>query len=279
VSAPVFINERLLERARRDDAILVHPHVQRTGGGTIRRQALAKVYGARHVYSRMFRDPVKPWGKLTDADLEGCRAYTDLEIFKPIELRRPYAGLASLRHPLYRAISLYGLARVLETHRHHELAMNVSLEEFYRRASDESPEYFRELQSRRICSRADAKQAVETLMEHFVGAGFTNELATFLSTLGSALDWPALDIHSVPPDEERYASVVTPALRAMVLDQNREDLALYETMRKGPPYTPPPRSWKAGVSRLAETGRRKYRWFKRRLAFATAKPALPMAFS
>ncbi|HEY1706697.1 MAG TPA: hypothetical protein VGG10_00420 [Rhizomicrobium sp.] len=266
MTSPHFINEPLLKIARRKDAILMHPHAQRTGGGTIRRQVLAKLFGQNHVYSRMFRDSVKPWSKLTDRDLEGCRAYTDLENFKEIRLSRPYTGLASLRHPLYRAISLYGLVRGLETHRHHELAMHVSLEEFYRRASAENPEYFRDLQSRRICRRADAKQAVETLKLHFVGVGFTNQLPAFVSALGTALGWPQLDIHDVAPDEERYAAVVTPALRDMVLDQNREDLALYETMQKGPPYTPPPRSWKASVNRLAEKGRRTYRRIGRRLS-------------
>jgi hypothetical protein len=140
--------------------------------------------------------------------------------------------------------------------------MRAPLEEFYRRASEENPDYFQNLQCRRICRRADAKLAVETLKEHFVGVGFTSRLPSFVSEIGEALGWPEMRLRAVPPDEERYAAVATPALRDMVLDQNREDLALVETMEKGPPYAPPPRSWNANMGRVTERAR----WLVRRVS-------------
>lgn len=260
-----FLNEKLIATAAREDALIMHPHAQRTGGGTIRRFVLGKQFGTAHVYSRMFQDDVKPWRRLTDADLTGFRAYTDLQNFKDIPLRRPIVGLASLRHPLYRAISLYGLVRSKPDHRHHELAMNVSLEEFYRRASEENPDYFRELQCRRICHRANARLAVETLLERFVGVGFTNHLSAFVPALSAALGWRDLEVHNVAPDEERYASVVTPELRAMVLDQNPNDLVLYETMVAGAPHRIPARSWGDEIVRLGDKVRSKVRRVARRL--------------
>jgi hypothetical protein len=260
-----FLNEKLIGTARGEDALIMHPHAQRTGGGTIRRLVLARQFGTAHVYSRMFQDDAKPWRRLTDADLAGYRAFTDLDNFRNIHLARPVVGLALLRHPLYRAISLYGLVRSKPDHRHHELAMNVSLEEFYRRASEDNPRYFRELQCRRISRRANARLAIETLNECFIGVGFTNHLSGFVPALAAALGWRSLQVGSVAPDEERYARVVTPKLREMVLDQNPNDLMLFETMMAGAPYTIPARSWGDDILRFGGKLRRSARKVARRL--------------
>src|SRR5580692_3004325 len=54
-----FINEKLLGRTRAPEALIVHPHAQRTGGNTMRRLVLARLFGPEHVYSRMYKkEPV-----------------------------------------------------------------------------------------------------------------------------------------------------------------------------------------------------------------------------
>jgi hypothetical protein len=38
------------------------------------------------------------------------------------------------------------------------------------------------------------------------------------------------------PDAERYGSAITPAFRTMVVEDNAEDLVLFDAMANGPPY-------------------------------------------
>jgi hypothetical protein len=230
---PYFLNSELLPAARGGDALIVHPHTQRTGGNTIRRKVLEAVYGRSRVYNDFNVRDARKWPDLTDADLEGCRAFTGHFDFRDNGLKRPVFPVAVLRHPVYRAVSLYHFIKKKDTHRHHALALQCGMEEFYRRASAETPGYFRELQCRRICSHPDARVALELVNTRYLGVAFTEHLDQFVAALGAALEWPPVPVDSMPPDAERYDSEVTPSFRALVLEQNAEDLALYEAIANG----------------------------------------------
>lgn len=230
---PYFLNSILVPAARDTSALIVHPHTQRTGGNTIRRKVLESVYGRSRVYNDFNVGQAKKWPDLSDADLDGFRAFTGHFDFRDNGLKRPVFPIAVLRHPVYRAVSLYHFIRKKDTHRHHALALACGMEEFYRRASAETPSYFRELQCRRICSHPDARMALEFINTRYLGVAFTEHLDQFVSALGTALEWQKITVESMPPDAERYDAEVTPSFRALVLEQNAEDLALYEAVANG----------------------------------------------
>jgi hypothetical protein len=235
--ATFFINDRLAARAGDENALLVHPHAQRTGGNTLRRLVLEKAYGRERIYSRMYRQEPVIWKDITDAELIGMRAFADHFDFRDNKVTRPLLPVAVLRHPLYRAVSLYHFVARKKKHKDHALAQGNDLETFYRLASERNPRYYCNLQCRRICNVEDARVALETLDAKFLGAGFTEHLHEFVAALGELLGWPAMDVRDAEPDAARYDPLITPSFRDRVLADNAEDLILYETMRNGPPYT------------------------------------------
>jgi hypothetical protein len=198
---------------------------------------LGEALGKEHVYCRSRNGAVK-WRELTARDLEGFGAVTDHFDFRDnSRIGRPLLPIAVIRHPLYRAVSLYHFVRRKKAHREHELAMTLGLEEFYRTASAANPRYYRNLQCRRIAGVDDARVALERIEARFLGVGFTEHLGAFASALADTMGWPRPAIEEGEPDAPRYDAEMTPSFREVVLKQNAQDLALYETMRDGPPYT------------------------------------------
>ena len=208
----------------------------RIGGKTLRDRVLAAVFGADRVYGRFGVPGAKRWPRLAEGDLEGFRAVSDHFDFRPRRFARPCLPVALLRHPLYRAASLYGFVGKSEGHALQALARDHDLEEFYRRGRDALPRYFRNLQCRSVCGIDDARIALDTILADYLGAGFTERLDAFANTLGGALGWPVLDIRGMASDAERYGGMITPRFRTMVLEDSAEDLALFEAMANGPPY-------------------------------------------
>lgn len=237
-----FINARLLPGAADPDALIMHPHIQRTGGGAFRKRVLVPVLGSDRIYGRPFLRQVKPWKALSDGDLVPYRAYMDFSDYRDIGLTRPVLPVALLRHPLYRAVSLYHYVKRKDDHPHHGLANALELFPFYVRASRDNPNYYRNLQSRRICGHADSHRAVDMIGEKYLAVGFTGEFGAFVSALCAACGWPALEMPGRAPDEARYAAEITPEFRDIVLRENAEDLALYEIMAAGPPHAYRPRN-------------------------------------
>ncbi|MBV8977081.1 MAG: sulfotransferase family 2 domain-containing protein [Alphaproteobacteria bacterium] len=254
--AAFFLNETLKPRLRDPDALIVHPHAQRTGGNTLRRLVLAALFGPDKVYSRQFRDKPTVWKEATDATVDGARAFSDHFDFRPNKVTRPLLPVAVLRHPLYRAVSLYHFVRRKQTHKDHELAMAHDLETFYIRASERNPRYYINLQCRRVCNAEDARVALETIATEYFALGFTEELDAFAAALGAMFGRPELRVEPAPRDAERYDSLITPSLRARVLADNAQDLLLYETMRAGPPYSLPIQTAAAEARSLLHRARR-----------------------
>jgi len=259
--------------AQKPDALIVHPHCQRTGGGTLR-ETLSAVFGKERVYSRMFLANWKPWHALTDKDLFGYDAYTDLSNYRDLALTRPCLPIALLRHPLYRAVSLYDFVRQKQMHSCNQLAMRSNLEDFYRIASRRNPRYFRNVQTRRICGRASADLALNYIHTRYLAVGFTSNLGELVQELSCIFNWPELEIASKSPDQERYGSRITPTFRDMVLSQNEEDVLLFEALVNSVPDTPLNRSF-AGtlirrMKRVSNVGlhlvSKPSRYIRRRLA-------------
>jgi hypothetical protein len=232
--------------------LIVHPHAQRTGGGTLRNHVFAAAFGQDRVYSRLFVKNYKPWEALTDADLRGFRAYTDLSNYRDLPLERKCLPVALLRHPLYRAVSLYHFVRRKQTHALHSVAINHDLEEFYRLGSSLNPRYFRNVQSRRICGRADAQLAMEYIRTRYLAVGFTKYLPEFSEVLSRFFGWSGLNVTSKTPDQERYEPELTARFRDRVLSENEEDLALFEAMSEDAPHVLPRSPLRLGIARRAK---------------------------
>jgi len=251
-----FINAKLLPRAQDPDALILHPHTQRTGGNTMRRLVFAKVYGSEHVYSRMYRKQPPVWKRVSDAELEGVRVVCDHFDFRTNpRVTRPLLPIAVIRHPLYRTVSLYHFVRRKKTHREHALARDLDLETFYEQASAKSPRYYKNLQCRRICGIDDARMALEWVDEKFLGVGYTEQLDEFVAALGQIFGWPDLDIRAAEPDAGRYEPEITPRFRERVLADNAEDMQLYERLKKGPPHALPLRAPAAEARTLVNRAR------------------------
>jgi len=254
--AAFFINDTLKPRARDPEALIVHPHAQRTGGNTLRRLVFAQALGPDKVYSRQYRPDPTVWKDASDATVAGVRAYSDHFDFRPNKVTRPLLPVALLRHPLYRAVSLYHFVRRKQTHKDHALAMEHDLEAFYIRASQRNPRYYVNLQCRRVCNAEDARVALETIASRYLAVGFTEELDAFAVALAELFGWQKPAIEHTPADAERYDAEISPSLRERVLADNAQDLLLYQTMRNGPPYTLPLQAPAAEVRSLLQRTRR-----------------------
>jgi len=237
--APYFINDLLIPRTRDENLLLVHPHAQRTGGKSIRKNVFVRVFGQDRVYSTVFKPDAKRWRRLTEADLAGYSAYSDLYNYVDLRLPRPVLAIGVLRDPVRRAASIYHFVRGNEGHRHQALAQNTNLEDFYRRASSRDPSYFRNLQCRRICGHADARIALVTIQRQYIGVGFTDQMNDFVEALRDVFGWPEIKLRVRTPAP--YDAEITPAFRRMVLADNAEDSELFETLSNGPPYRCAPR--------------------------------------
>jgi hypothetical protein len=199
---------------------------------------LAAGFGRDRVYSRMFRGEFKPWAKITDEDLNGYRAYTDLSNYCDLPLSRPCLPIALLRDPVHRAVSLYYFVRRKQAHEFHRLAMDSSVQEFYRVGSSMNPVYFRNLQTTRICGVPDAKIALEFILTRYLAVGFTAHIDEFVQVLSRIL--ALSDVHvDLRPHADRHEKEITPQFRDMVLSQNEEDRLLFEAMMRGAPYRIP----------------------------------------
>jgi hypothetical protein len=239
MSQAPFLNRKLIETARRDDCLIVFPHTQRTGGKAFRDQVLGVAYGAERIYSATLGTGAKNWREVTAEDLRGFRVYTGASNYADLDKGRPCVFVGLLRHPLFRAISVYNFCRKRADHRLHQLAATLSLEEFYPEASRVYPVYLQNTQCLRLCGKPDARKARQTIEEKYLGVGFTADLGAFAETLGAALGWPPIQMDRMTPDEERYADRVTPEFRDLVLKESAEDLKLYEAMAAGKrPGTP-----------------------------------------
>ena len=233
---PYFINERLVSAARRPDALILHPHAQRTGGNTIRRHVLTAVFGEDKIYNAFNVPDAKPWENLKDSDVEGFSAVTGHFNFTPIKLNRVCLPIAVLRHPVYRAASLYSFVKRKSGHRLHALANQHTLEDFYPKASAIAPRYLQNVQCMRICDVARASVAAAYLQDRYLAVGFTENIGEFANALGARLGWPHLDIKEKGADSAHYEPLISPAFREMVLSDNAEDMKLFDIVRAGPPF-------------------------------------------
>jgi hypothetical protein len=234
IPAP-FINSALIDPALRDDSLIVFPHTQRTGGKALRDLVLCEVYGPDRVYSASRGTGDKTWQDVTGIDLAAFKVFTGPSNFADLEKGRPTVFISLVRHPLYRAVSIYHYCRKRAGHKLHEIANRCTLEDFYPEASRINPAYMRNTQCVRICGVPDAGIAREAVREKYLGLGFTADIGAFGSRLGEVLNWERRISVPLSPGDERYDAQITARFRDRVLDESRQDLKLYEWAAAGSP--------------------------------------------
>lgn len=203
----------------------------------MRTDVLAPALGEDRVYGRVYVPDAKRWRSLSASDLAGYRACSDLDNFSNLRVSRPTVGIAVLRDPAHRAMSIYHFVRKHDAHAHKALALETGPEEFYRIASRRDPNYFSNLQCRRICGRADARLALSKIQARFIGVGFTHRMAEFAEALRGVFGWPDVGLRT--RERPSYRDELTPEFRALVAADNAEELELFEIMANGPPYRAP----------------------------------------
>jgi hypothetical protein len=231
VSRPApFINAGLLAASAADDAFIVFTHAQRTGGSAFQREMI-RGFGEERLYLSKRRGS-KPWRELTAADFLNKKAYAGHVNFEEKDFGRPVYFVSLLRHPLYRVASLYFYAKKKDGHKFRQLANDASFEDFYTTASNITPSYFRNTQCWRIGGKPNSEIAMAAIHEHYIGVGFTSNLLPFFSLIAEAHHWPAPKLTDRDQDESRYDHLISNALRDRILEDNLEDLSLYNNVRK-----------------------------------------------
>lgn len=224
----VFVNPAIAQQVPdMEDPLIVFFHAQRTGGSRFR-HVLAEIYGQDHVYATQWIDDFKHWKDLTPAELDEFRAFAGHSNYEPIGMVRPCLMVSLLRHPVYRAMSLYFYCQTKDGHALREMANSLDMFSFYREASSWKPHYFQEVQCRRISGVRKADAAIEMIHSSYLAIGSVEALPEFIGGVGDALRWPSVDVSAIPADSERYSQHWSDDFAEMVLDGNMEDMRLYE---------------------------------------------------
>jgi hypothetical protein len=149
---------------------------------------------------------------------------------------RPSTYITMLRNPVSLALSQYRYVLRTPTHRHHETALGMSLEQYV--ASGMALEMDNS-QTRAIagdlntpygaCTDGMLERAKRHLDEHFSWVGLTERFDESILLLGQSFGWT--DVRYVSVKVARRRAELAPADRALLERQNRLDLELYDHAR------------------------------------------------
>jgi hypothetical protein len=227
----MIVNQNVADLGRSEDRMLTFFLTQRTGSSALTAwlvEALGKdkVYDHRHV-----ADFIR-WRECPSEKLKGYKVYTGLEDNRVAKAPVPFTGFSVVRHPLFRIRSLYDMSRGNETHWSHEIATQNDLAGFYRSGKEVLTFYFQNLCCRRIATKPRYEEARKNIDRFFGAVGLTHHLNHFSSFLIATYGWNIEPMPGSVPDEEKYKFVWDDPAVEMILDDNREDLALYEDISK-----------------------------------------------
>jgi hypothetical protein len=228
----MFVNEAILRRGRDDDVLFAFFHAQRTGGRAFVRW-LAGMLGRSEIHhvlpaiSAAGGDGFVHWPKVDGELLSGCRLWAGFSNFTPVQLGRPIVCLSVVRHPFFRTASLYRMSRDHQGHFLHDFAKDRSFEEYYRAASARRPEYFHNVNCRRIAGEPSAGAAIQSMHDYFGCVGTTERLGEMMATLREHYGWDLELPPSAPPDEVKYAEHAGSDAYEEIVSLNAADMALF----------------------------------------------------
>ncbi|MBC2776029.1 class I SAM-dependent methyltransferase [Parasphingopyxis marina] len=224
----MFSNPRNLESGNAENALLAFFQSQRSGSHAVNRW-LHTIFDKDDVYFFRNVENFVHWRDQNSELLADYRVYSGFSDFKPIDLGgRPFVAFASVRHPVHRLISLYGMSKREESHVYHQLAMENDIEGYYRKGSEERPYYFRNLCTQRV-SGTDSFDAAQEMMERFFGAVATiDELNPFTKLLSDTYGIGTDPVEAKSMDAEQHPELLNSPFAEQILEENSADLALFE---------------------------------------------------
>lgn len=225
------------ERRLDESDLLVHLHVPR-GGGSSLRQLLARVLGEERVLAA--RD-----GRLegtTLAALENIRCISGAVAPGALAvLARTPAWITVLRHPVDRFVSSYASFLADTTSPHHATASRHDINEFLRHVLDSGDAALRNelgnLQCRLVCGEPDHLKARKLIDEEYFLAAPLTEIDDMVRMLLSSLGLPPRALARVgafeptgtaAPDRLRLSEASVDALMSL----EAEDVLLYSHVQK-----------------------------------------------
>lgn len=230
----MYINEAILEKGKKEDALFVFLHCQRTGGSNFQRW-IVDVFGEDNSYTQKSPDYEFHWRDLKDFSiLDGKAVVGGFSFFRDHQIGRPIVFMSNVRHPAYRILSLHYLAKKKETHFLHDLTKK-SMAEFYREGRERKAWYFDDLQTKRLAGgKLNAKLAIQNVKDHFGIVGLTDELSATSKYLVDYYGWSAkpMDERDGPKDAERYEAKYDSGLLREIEKNNPNDMALYNFVRE-----------------------------------------------
>jgi SAM-dependent methyltransferase len=226
----MYINKSVLERGLQPNSLFAFFHCQRTGGSNLLRW-FNSVFSQDAVFSFRTSDRYIPWQKIKDPNiLDNFKLVGGFAYYKDISLTRPVVCLSIVRHPLYRTVSLYRLARLKSDHFAHDVAMEGSFEDFYREGAKRKPTYFHNLACQRIGNAPDAEIAIRSMENAFGIVATTAQLEEMTTRLIELYGWGVgpMAPGKEAPDEVRYKEYLDSPLFDDIVRNNAEDIKLYE---------------------------------------------------
>jgi hypothetical protein len=224
----MFVNNSVLELGLTPNALFAFFHCQRTGGSNTLRW-FNEVFGPADVFSHRTSDRYIPWQNIKDASvLDGFKLTGGFAFYKELGLTRPLVCISIVRHPFFRTVSLYRLARLKTDHFVHDVASQGSFEDFYREGSKRKPKYFHNLACQRIGNATNADVAIRSMESAFGIVGTTNQLSDMTAHLANFFGWNVAPMApaNAGADEIQYQSELNSPIFEEIMNNNAEDMKL-----------------------------------------------------
>jgi hypothetical protein len=227
----MIVNQNVADLGIAEDRMLTFFLAQRTGSSALTAW-LVEAVGKDKVYDHRNVANFIHWRKCPPERLKGYKVFTGFSDNRIAKAPLPFTGFSVVRHPLFRIRSLYDLSRRKQRHWSHEIAIKNDLAGFYRGGKELQPIYFQNLCCKRIATTPLYEAARQSIDLYFGAVGLTHHLNHFSSFLIATYGWNIDPMPGSMPDEEKYKFVWDDPAVEMILNDNREDLALYEDISK-----------------------------------------------
>lgn len=202
-------------------------HAQRTGGSELKR-FFRDGFGDDRVYAQQTVQNYKKWPSLSRLDLEDFDVYAGHSNYDGRKIdERMLLPVTVVRDPVIRCFSLHRYCANKAHHPLRELANKRNVVDFYVEGSKAKPEYFNNVQCRRVCGKPDASCAIDTVECDYFGVAVTDAISEFAAGIGRTFGLAARLPEARESDALRHQGLIPEQLVEAVRGANMEDLTLF----------------------------------------------------
>ena len=211
--------------------LVVHVHMPKAGGTTLD-GLLQSIYGDRLLIAH----PIVGWPQQWTSEFiahvaekrEYYEAFSGHSSYGIHQLfGREGLYISSVRDPVDRFESYYNFVRHWTLHHHHEVARNLSIQEFFRYLRDRDDIELFNLQCLLLCGRKDFKAAREFIIGNYSAILPIKYFNECMRLLTRKMRWPAIAVPRLNATEHRSkVTELSPGDMRTLIDGNREDLQL-----------------------------------------------------